>query len=171
MKNIFEGKVFQEPTVDDFMKRERPVYFDRTLIFDLDTFFTKDEQEQIRERARKDPVDAMKNMLETNPPDPEKYLEITDQIENYIQRIQSRGGKVIIVNFPFSGQLWELNEKAFPKKDFWNIFTSRTSAKTIHFKDYPSLSNFICPDGSHLDLKDMPSFIEALVKIIFENNK
>lgn len=168
LKNIFNGSVFQEPTVDDLMKRERPVYFDRTLIFDLETVFTKDEQEQIKDRARKAPVDAMKNMLETNPPKPEKYSEITDEIEGYIQRIQSRGGKVIIVNFPFSGELWELNEKAFPRKDFWNIFASRTSAKTIHFKDFPTIANFICPDDSHLDAKDTPEFTENLVKIIYE---
>lgn len=168
IKNMIDGEVFRKPTVDDIFLREKPVYFDRSLIFDMDKLFTKSEIEEIMRRGKKTPIDAMKNMLNHNPPTPEKYKEITKKIEGYIHRIQSRGGKVIIVNFPFGGELWNLNEQAFPKKEFWNEFASSTSAKVIHFKDYPTLSNFNCPDDSHLDGKDTPEFTENLVKIIYE---
>jgi hypothetical protein len=51
---------------------------------------------------------------------------------------------------------------------FWDRLAKTTRATTIHFKDYPSLSDFECPDTSHIDSKDGPRFTKALIDILVE---
>ncbi|GEM_PF-1818151 len=138
-------------------------YFDRTLPFGGDTL-TEEELKMVHEIQ----IKMFGNQYEMDRPTVERYSVLIKKIEPLVQRIQARGGKVIFVSYPISGDIWELNEKAFPRKQFWNLFASKTSARTIHFKDYPQLQ-FECPDGSHLDSKDAPAFTKALMEIIFGN--
>ncbi len=166
MKNIVTGKAFAPQTIEKRFANSHPTFFDRSLIFDLERFLTKDEAAEMFEKIRQAPLPGMKKFIETSPPTLEKYLEMGNKVESYVQKIQARGGKVIIVNFPMSGEVAELTETAFPKKQFWDVFAAKTSAKTIHFKDYPQLQ-FECPDESHLAAKDTPIFTENLVKIIY----
>lgn len=165
LKNVITGKAFEKKTIDKMQGGVQPTYFDRSLIFNLDDYLTQEEKNEIIEKNRIVPIKAMEEMIEKYPPQPSKFLEIVHKIEGYVEKIQARGGKVIIVNFPLSGELEKLNDIAFPKKDFWDVFTKQSSARTIHYKDYPQLQ-FECSDGSHLDAKDTPQFTEALVEII-----
>jgi hypothetical protein len=106
----------------------------------------------------------------------EKTIEITreqliknlDEIERAVKGIQDRGGRVIFVQFPLSEVARKLVEERYPRKEYWEVMAARTSAIMIHFKDYPSLSGFECPDFLHLDRKDAEKFTEALAGIIFE---
>jgi hypothetical protein len=73
---------------------------------------------------------------------------------------------VIFVRFPTSGVLWELEEQRYPRKDYWDVFAAESRAATVHFKDYPALARFQCPDGSHLDYRDAVPFTKALAEIL-----
>jgi len=157
--NIINGRGFQKREVGFLMS------FDRTLLYGSE-YSTPGYIETLS----KFQTEAMQRQIAEDPPDPAKFIEIIHKIEPLVERIQARGGKVIFVNLPTTGEIWELYEKAYPKKDFWDVFAKRTSAITIHFRDYPSLANFVCIDGLHLDSKDAPAFTEALVKIIYEQN-
>jgi hypothetical protein len=57
---------------------------------------------------------------------------------------------------------YKLDEKRYPKSKYWDQFAKMTNAVTIHFKDVPELSNFDCPDASHLDFRDAPRFTISL---------
>ena len=83
-------------------------------------------------------------------------------LENAVKRIQMRGGKVVFIRFPVSGEHWDIDEKYFPKEIYWDLFSHITNAETIHFKDVKFLSNFDCPDTSHLDVRDKPEFTRQL---------
>jgi hypothetical protein len=168
VKNMMTGKAFARQSIENTFSNNHPVFFDRSLIFDLERFLTKEEAAEIFEKIRQAPLPGMKQFIETSPPTIETYLEMGNRVETYVQNIQARGGKVIIVNFPMSGEVAELTETAFPKQNFWDVWAATTSAKTIHFKDYPQLQ-FDCPDESHLAAKDAPIFTEALVKIIYQD--
>jgi hypothetical protein len=96
------------------------------------------------------------------------FLERASKLEEYVARIQGRGGKVIFVRMPISGVHWTNNEIIFPKRKFWDLFAAGTVATTIHFKDYPELDKFDCPDFAHLDRRDVPAFTIALARIIQE---
>jgi hypothetical protein len=102
---------------------------------------------------------------------PNKLPEITRKVENMIEQIQHRGGKVILLCLPMSGKLWEINETYFPKKEYWDFLAANTTAQTIHFKDYASLSLYDCPDDSHLSRKDAPAFTKSLIAILYANQQ
>jgi hypothetical protein len=53
-----------------------------------------------------------------------------------------------------------------PKAQFWDVLATRTRAVTVHFKDYPELAKFPCPDTSHIASKDGPEFTHALLEIL-----
>lgn len=166
LKNIVTGNAFATQSIEQRFANAHPVFFDRSLIFDLERFLTKEEAAEIFEKIRQAPLPGMREFIKTSPPTIERYLEMGNKVESYVQKIQARGGKVIIVNFPMSGEVAELTETAFPKEQFWDVFAAATSAKTIHYKDYPQLQ-FECPDESHLAAKDTPIFTENLVSIIY----
>jgi len=88
-------------------------------------------------------------------------------LESMVEKIQGRGGRVILVRFPTTKRIWEMDEILYPKETYWNALASRTSARTIHFADYPSLSGFDLPDGVHIDYRDAPAFTDALSILLF----
>lgn len=73
---------------------------------------------------------------------------------------------MILVRFPTSGKHWEMDDQRYPKNEYWNAAIARTKLTMIHFKDFPSLSAFDVPDGSHLDYRDTRRFTEALLEIL-----
>lgn len=168
LKNLMTPRTFEKQNIDKLIFGGRPIYFDRSMIsmiMKMDDFLTEEMKKEIMEKRRVAPIAALRDSLDKSPPQPAEFLEIVGKIEGYVQKIQARGGRVIIVNFPMSGELERLNNLAFPRKYFWDVFAAKTSAKTIHFKDYPQLQ-FECPDGSHLDPKDTAQFTEGLVELI-----
>lgn len=79
--------------------------------------------------------------------------------------IEKKGGKLILLRLPTTGERWPLDEKIYPKK-YWDRLHEWSGALTIHFKDYPELSGFECPDTSHLDALDAPIFTRNLARIV-----
>jgi len=89
------------------------------------------------------------------------------ELEDLVERIQGRGGRVILVRLPTSGEHWETGERLHPKDEYWAYLAGSTQAQTVHFKDYPALDRFDCPDTSHLDGRDAPEFTRALFDMLF----
>lgn len=103
---------------------------------------------------------------ENETPDAKQWLEDALAIEPAVAAIQARGGKVIYVRMPTCDELWEAEDRLFPKTQFWDQLAARTHAIAIHFKDDPALAAFECPDTSHLDAKDAPAFTRALLRVL-----
>lgn len=99
-------------------------------------------------------------------PGPEEWLEDTLEVEEWVKAIRARGGCVVFVEFPTTGELYSYDEMLFPKKSYWDAFAARTSALCIHFKDVPGLAAFDCPDMSHMDGADAPRFTLELSKAL-----
>jgi hypothetical protein len=96
----------------------------------------------------------------------EEWLQGAMELEPWVNAIQSRGGRVVFVQFPTTGHLFTYDDTLFPKKEFWDAFAARTSALCVHFKDVPPLAAFECPDWSHLDRVDAPRFTTELGRIL-----
>jgi hypothetical protein len=94
---------------------------------------------------------------------PDEWLEAAGEVERWIRRIHSRGGRVAIVRFPTSGPYWELDERHYPRARYWDAFAARTSAVAIHFRDVPAMRKLPLPDASHVDWWNKPAFTESLV--------
>ncbi len=88
--------------------------------------------------------------------------------EPYVKAIQDRGGKVAFIRFPTSGSYYVREQGQFPRRRYWDAFAAKTSAKTIHFKDYPALAGIECPDTSHLDRRNVPRFTLELIDVLEE---
>lgn len=95
-------------------------------------------------------------------PTPENWIDQAMEIEPLVQAIQNRGGQVVFVRYITTDEHYEFDQKYYPKKEYWDQFAKMTSAVTIHFKDVHELSNFNCPDTSHLDFRDAPRFTISL---------
>jgi len=68
---------------------------------------------------------------------------------------------------PTDKLVWEIDRKRGPKNIFWDNLKNR-NLKLIHFSDYPELSKFDPPDGSHIDYRDKKLFTEYLFRIILK---
>ncbi len=97
------------------------------------------------------------------PPIPEIWMEDVKKVEEWVQQIASRGGRVVFVRFPTSGEHWVLDNSQYPKSEYWDRMAAFTSAETIHFTDVPALTQFELPDTSHLDYRDAPAFTNRLL--------
>ncbi len=80
-----------------------------------------------------------------------------------VRRIRERGGKVVFVRFPVSGDLKALEDKATPRAGPWTRLLKESGAPGIYFEDYPELSGYECPEWSHLTAPDSVEFTHRLV--------
>ena len=128
---------------------DRSISADYTQVADLEAF---------RQLAIATTRQRYDSLGDTSP-----WLEDTAELDRMVHRIKQRGGKMVFVRFPSTGDSYAMSERSFPKKDFWDPFAARTPAVAIHFNDISSLSGFECPDTSHLDFRDAPRFTNALL--------
>jgi len=87
-------------------------------------------------------------------------------VKNDCDKIKARGGHVLFVRTPSSGWYWEGESKAFPREKYWDRLLSFTGCPGIHFKDYPAIDHFECPEWSHLKPSDAVVFTENFVQIL-----
>ncbi len=80
-----------------------------------------------------------------------------------VQKLRARGGKVVFVRFPVTGELKKLEDAATPRARTWEPLLQQTAAPGIYFEDFPELSGFDCPEWSHLSAGDSVEFTKRLV--------
>ena len=131
--------------------RYRPSFYrDRT---------TPEQLEQIRER-REPSIEGVET--NTNGLDP----AIGEELRSLCDTLRARGGRIVLVRMPTTGTYWECNNIRFPKETYWDQIESWAGIPTIHFLDHPELSQYECPDTSHLDATDAHPFSHDLGRIL-----
>ena len=114
--------------------------------------------------------------LFTPPPPPtyipkEKFMaKIKEAIETRfrdttaaVNKLRARGGKIVFVRLPASGELKALEDRTTPRNQIWDRVIKDTSAPGIYFEDHPELSGFTCPEWSHLSAGDSVEFSRRLM--------
>ncbi len=91
---------------------------------------------------------------------------ILKKTKSRVEKIRSKGGKVIFLRLPSTGQLREMENNFTPRNQFWDRILETTGAPGIHFEDYAGLKNFDCPEWSHLNRKDATEFTKRLMPIL-----
>lgn len=103
------------------------------------------------------------------PPPTGKDLDpILAGIKTSVDKIRSRGGKVIFVRTPSSGPMEEGEQKFFSRDEYWGRLLATTDSPGIHYKDYPETASYICPEWSHLSPRDAIDYTTHLVKQLGE---
>jgi hypothetical protein len=80
-----------------------------------------------------------------------------------VNKLRSRGGKIVFVRFPHSGELKALEDRLSPREKTWDPLIKSTGAPGIYYSDFPELSGFNCPEWSHLSAGDSVEFTKRLV--------
>jgi hypothetical protein len=108
-------------------------------------------------------------MKRKNPPMPKVQMDsIFNSVKKEVDKIKSRGGRVLFVRTPSSGPYREAEVKGFPRADYWDRLLTLTGCPGIYFTDYPATSHFVCPEWSHLKPADAIIYTRSLVKILEE---
>jgi hypothetical protein len=84
-------------------------------------------------------------------------------VASAVARLRARGGKIVLVSFPNSGGLKELEDRETPRGGIWERLLKDTNAPGIYFEDYQELASFTCPEWSHLSAGDSVEFGKRLV--------
>lgn len=85
-----------------------------------------------------------------------------------VDKLKSRGVKIIFVRFPSSDKLKDLESKLTPRQQFWDRLLLETGVKGIHWEDYDNLKHFTCPEWSHLSAADTVKFSKEIGFILKE---
>jgi hypothetical protein len=80
-----------------------------------------------------------------------------------VAKLRARGGKIVFVRLPLTGELKALEDRITPRSDIWESLLKHTGVPGIYFEDYPELSSFNCPEWSHLSGGDSVEFTKRLV--------
>ena len=80
-----------------------------------------------------------------------------------VEKLRARGGKIVFVRFPNSGELKALEDRLNPRARDWERLLKETKAPGIYFEDYPELASFTCPEWSHLSAGDSVEFSKRLI--------
>jgi hypothetical protein len=136
-----------------------PMRTDRYRAFDEKTI----DITALREaRARRE----LRRRQEARPLPPDAFAKRVKILSRLVRRIQAKGGRVAFVRMPSVGVVRRVEAAVWPRRNYWNRLANRISVPCIHFEDYPRLSAFDCPDGSHLAAADAQKFTAALVEIL-----
>lgn len=95
---------------------------------------------------------------------PAQWLKDAEPLLEWSSMIKARGGEVLLLRMPTTGKTWALDQKYYPKDQYWDQLAALFPGGTIHFSDSENLSSFMCPDTSHLDYRDVTPFTRALVE-------
>ena len=80
-----------------------------------------------------------------------------------VQKLRARGGKIVFVRFPYSGELKKLEDRETPRIGIWDRVLKDTGAPGIYYEDFPDLAGFNCPEWSHLSAGDSMEFTKRLI--------
>ena len=80
-----------------------------------------------------------------------------------VQKLRSRGGKIVFVHLPHSGGLKTLEDRETPRAAVWDRVIKDTAAPGIYYEDFAELASFNCPEWSHLSAGDSVEFSKRLI--------
>jgi hypothetical protein len=93
---------------------------------------------------------------------------ILQDTKKHVEKIQSRGGRVVFLRLPSTSELRDIENKYTPRPEYWDRIIKTTGAPGIHFEDYSALSGFDCPEWSHLNRQDASEFTRRLIPLFKE---
>jgi hypothetical protein len=80
-----------------------------------------------------------------------------------VEKLRTRGGKIVFVRFPNGGELKALEDRLNPRARDWERLLKETKVPGIYYEDFPELRDFHCPEWSHLSAGDSVEFSKRLV--------
>ena len=138
-----------------------PTTFERQNIMSEDFIKDTTRQQRVKEIWTRGGL-----LSRTLGPTGDSLQKIFTDLKTSIDKITERGGQVIFIRPPSSGEVREAEKIAYPRQMFWDKLLTYTKTPGIYYADYPATANFVCPEWSHLAPKDAIVYTENLVRIL-----
>jgi hypothetical protein len=146
-----------------------PMEFDRTRL-DRQSYMTPKFLADTSLQNKVKNIWAFFEKMDPEPPATGKKLDSVIQlIKTDVDKIQKRGGEVLFVRTPSSGQVWIDEQKFYPRASYWDKLLAATGCQGIYYKDYPAIAHFECPESSHLSPEQALVFTKNFIKILKED--
>jgi hypothetical protein len=87
-------------------------------------------------------------------------------VAELVGTLKARGAKVGFVELPASGLIRAMEDKRYPKDQFWDRLVAEAGAPAMRTRDDLVLATFNCPDGSHIDVRDRARFTTLLAAFV-----
>jgi nicotinamidase-related amidase len=140
---------------------QEPVFLrmlaDRTRVADFSLLgdelgeYRRKKEEQFREGVEGTPLGPV-----------DEWRQQIPKVRRLVDRIEKRGGKVVFVRMPVTGDYLAIAREFYPRDKYWDVFAAKVDAPTIHFEDVEVLAGLECPDSSHVDATDRATLTHAL---------
>ena len=98
----------------------------------------------------------------------DKRNVVIDYFSKYAEEYIKQGGSIVLVRCPSAGKYRALEQRDFPREQFWDSLVIKTKLPSIHFEDYPQLMGLNLPELSHLSKEDANFFTKEIIKILKE---
>ena len=82
------------------------------------------------------------------------------------KKFMIKGGNLILLRCPSSGGAKESENHGFPRIEYWDQLLIQTKAKGYHYEDYESINKFVCPEWSHLSVRNARIFTTEIARIM-----
>ncbi|MBN2844330.1 MAG: hypothetical protein JXM68_14690 [Sedimentisphaerales bacterium] len=182
MKINQEAEYFLQSHLCMFSVRNTPVrligylydkVFDRLNGSDKELYVLPDGQMVIKFKNITDKVlcdrldydrDGLRNCIYHDFSELEQIIDM--RFKPAADKIIARGGRVVLLRMPESGDYWQWSQEQYPEWQCWNYLRDNLDVLPIHFTEYPELADFKCLDGSHLSYEDSMVFTKRLMQII-----
>lgn len=99
---------------------------------------------------------------------PAQWLADIAPVFDWVRAIQARGGEVIFYESPTLGLTRSINDRLYPRADYWDQFAAASPAPVISANTLPTLADTPLPDDSHIDYRDKAAYTRALAKVLLE---
>lgn len=96
------------------------------------------------------------------PADSRPLGTIVAELAAMAAKLRARGGDLILLAMPTSGLVREIEERRYPRAQFWDRLLAESGVAGIHALREPAFGTYVCPDGSHLDQRDRARFAREL---------
>jgi hypothetical protein len=103
------------------------------------------------------------------PPPPEELVaRVCADVAESVAKIRARGGEVVFIRPPSSGEYLAREDRAAPRATTWDRLLRESGSFGIHFLDYPDMRGLYTPEQSHLTREDAARFTRAYVGVLRE---
>jgi hypothetical protein len=83
-----------------------------------------------------------------------------------VEAIRARGGDVVFVRPPSSGELARVEAAKFPRDRVWERLLAETHVRGFHYADDPTTRGLTCVEESHLSREDARAFTRAYAAFV-----
>jgi hypothetical protein len=95
-----------------------------------------------------------------------KLDSIFQVVKTAVDKIKARGGQVLFVRTPSSGEFLFGEKMGYPREKYWDKLVAIAQCPNFYFLDYPAIDHFVCPENSHLSQPDAILFTNEFIRIL-----